>query len=254
MGDGINDAPAIKAADVGISVNTATDIAKEAADIILLEKNLQVLIDGIVSGRKVFTNLTKYILNTVSANYGNMFTVAASSMFLPFIPLLPSQILLNNLITDTPMLAIASDNIDAEQLRKPKKLDLKMIRYFMSVFGLLSTFFDLALILTLIYFFKAGPQLFRTAWFLESALSEVIVTFAIRTKKPFYQSVPGRALAGFSVLTVLALIAMVYLPIGAIFEFVPIGSTMLLFILGIIFAYFAAAEILKRFFFKKFEF
>lgn len=254
LGDGINDAPAIKIADVGISVNTATDIAKEAADIILLQQGLKVITDGIIEGRKIFTNITKYILNTVSANYGNMFTVAASSVFLRFIPMLPSQILLNNLITDTPMLAIATDNIDQEQLKKPKKLDVGMIRSFMTFFGLMSTIFDMTLILTLIFVFKAGPELFRTAWFLESALSEVLVTFAVRTKKPFNKSAPGKLLFWISVSIIITLFLLVMSPLGALFEFVTLDAGILGFIGIIVLAYFTTAEIGKRHFFKKFEF
>jgi P-type Mg2+ transporter len=252
IGDGINDAPAIKIADVGISVNTATDIAKEAADIILLQQSLGVIVNGIIEGRRIFTNITKYILNTISANYGNMFTMAASSFFLKFIPLLPSQILLNNLVTDTPMVAIAGDNIDSEMLKKPKKLDIKMIRKFMSYFGLISTVFDMTLILTLLFVLKAEPQLFRTAWFFESALSEVVVTFAIRTQKPFYRSMPSRLLLGISAAVVIMLVLLVYTPIGNIFEFVTLNTTMILFIIGIVAAYFTAAEIAKKRFFRKY--
>jgi len=252
MGDGINDAPALKISDVGISVNTATDIAKEAADIILLEEGLNVVVEGIIDGRKIFTNITKYILNTVSANYGNMFTVAFSSLFLKFIPLLPSQILLNNLITDTPMLAIATDNIDNEQLKKPKKLDLKMIRNFMTFFGLLSTVFDMTLILTLLFVFKAEPTLFRTAWFFESAVSEVVVTFAIRTSKPFYKSKPSKLLFFMSAAVVASLVFIVFTPFGKLFEFVTLDVNMMLFIGAIIAVYFVSAEFLKRYFFKRF--
>ncbi len=252
MGDGINDAPAIKAADVGISVNNATDIAKEAADIILLQKNLKVVTDGIIEGRKIFSNITKYILNTVSANYGNMFTVASSSLFLKFIPLLPSQILLNNLITDTPMMAIATDNIDAEELKKPRKLDVKFIRRFMSFFGLLSTCFDLLTILPLIFLFQAGTPLFRTAWFFESAISEVAVTFAIRTSKPFYKSMPGKALLGMSIIVFIVLFLLVFTPIGAIFEFVVLPAPILIFCLSVVALYCLSAEITKRYFFRKY--
>jgi len=252
LGDGINDAPALKIADVGISVNSATDIAKEAADIILLQNGLGVIVEGIIEGRKIFSNITKYILNTVSANYGNMFTVAFSSLFLKFIPLLPSQILLNNLITDTPMLAIATDNIDQEQLKKPRKLDVKMIRRFMSYFGLMSTVFDMTLILTLLFGFKTEPSLFRTAWFFESALSEVVVTFAIRTQKPFFKSKPGTLLFWMSAAVVASLFVLIFTPIGSIFEFVELNIGMMAFICGIVIAYFATAEIAKRYFFKKF--
>lgn len=254
MGDGINDAPALKIADVGISVNTATDIAKEAADIILLQKNLKVIVIGIMEGRKIFSNITKYIINTISANYGNMFTVAASSVFLKFIPLLPSQILLNNLITDTPMLAIATDSVDPELLKKPKKLDMKMIRTFMKFFGLLSTIFDMTLILTLLFVIKAEPTLFRTAWFFESALSEILVTFAIRTQKPFYKSKPGTMLMVISAIVVVLLILFVYTPLGSLFELTQLQPNILLLTFGIVAAYFASAELVKKYFFKKFEF
>lgn len=254
MGDGINDAPALKVADVGISVNTATDIAKEAADIILLQKNLKVIVVGIMEGRKIFSNITKYIINTISANYGNMFTVAASSVFLKFIPLLPSQILLNNLITDTPMLAIATDSVDPELLKKPKKLDMKMIRTFMKFFGLLSTIFDMTLILTLLFVIKAEPTLFRTAWFFESALSEILVTFAIRTHKPFYKSRPGTMLMVISAIVVVLLVIFVYTPLGSLFELTQLQPNILLLTFGIVAAYFISAEFVKKHFFKKFEF
>jgi len=251
MGDGINDAPAIKIADVGISVDNATDIAKEAADIILLQKNLKVITDGITEGRKIFTNITKYILNTVSANYGNMFTVAISSLFLNFIPLLPSQILLNNLITDTPMIAIATDKIDHEQLKKPKKLDLRMISRFMTFFGLLSTIFDLTLILALLLIFNTTQAEFRTAWFLESALSEIIVVFALRTTKTFYKSTPGKMLTILSISVIPSLLIIIYSPLGTLFEFTKLPATILLFIIGVIATYFFAAEISKRYFFSR---
>jgi Mg2+-importing ATPase len=254
MGDGINDAPAIKVADVGISVNTATDIAKEAADIILMQKSLNVVVEGIIEGRKIFTNITKYILNTVSANYGNMFTVAGSSLFLKFIPLLPSQILLNNLITDTPMVAIATDNIDPDQLKKPKKLDIAMIRHFMIFFGLLSTFFDMTLILTLLFVFKADPMLFRTAWFFESAMSEVLITFSIRTKQAFFRSRPGKLLLGISLCIAVLLFALVTTPLGSIFELTTLPLNILFFVFAIITCYFISAEVVKKFFFKKFQF
>jgi len=254
IGDGINDAPAIKIADVGISVNTATDIAKEAADIILLQKSLKVVTDSIIEGRKIFTNISKYILMTVSANYGNMFTVAASSLFLKFIPLLPSQILLNNLLTDAPMIAISTDNIDEEQLKKPRKLDVKLIRLFMTSFGLLSTVFDLILIFSLILLFKADIQLFRSAWFIESALSEILIALSLRTRKVFYKSNPGKSLLYISAAVVGILFILVYTPIGIPFEFVGFNLQMILFIIAIVAAYFASAEILKRSFFKKFQY
>lgn len=252
MGDGINDAPALKVADVGISVNTATDIAKEAADIILLEKNLQVVVDGVKLGRKIFANIRKYILNTVSANYGNMFTVALSSMFLKFVPLLPSQILLNNLVTDTPMLAISTDNVDEEVLRRPSKLNVKLIRSFMTSFGLLSTVFDLLLIFTLIYYFKTGPELFRSAWFLESALSEMVVTFSLRTYKPFWKSRPGGFLFWLTLSIIVLLFVFMYVPVLAgWFQLVPLSAPLLGWSVGVVALYFVACEIFKLRFFRR---
>lgn len=255
MGDGINDAPALKASDVGISVNTATSIAKEAADIILMEKDLDVVAAGVREGRRIFANITKYIINTVSANYGNMFTVAVSSVFLKFIPLLPSQILLNNLLTDTPMLTIASDNVDEDLLKKPRKLDLKMISGFMRFFGFLSTFFDLSLIFLLIFLFKADQTVFQSAWFLESALSEIAITFSIRTQKPFYKSKPGKLLFWTSAAMIPVLFALFAPnPVSGFFHFTKLNTPLFGLIIGIIIAYFAASELVKRLFFKKYVF
>lgn len=254
MGDGINDAPAIKVADVGISVNTATGIAKEAADIIIMQKSLKVVTDGVIEGRKIFGNITKYIRNTASANYGNMFTVAASSLFLQFIPLLPSQILLNNLLSDAPMLTIATDNVDPEMLKKPKKLNLKMIKDFMWFFGILSSVFDLTLIFTMIFYVKANPALFRTAWFLESSLSQLIIAFSIRTPKLFLRSAPGKLFSIVSLVILVVVFLFIMTPIGTLFQFVPLDLNMILFVLGIVSTYFLCTEIAKRFFFKKFEF
>lgn len=252
MGDGINDAPALKVADVGISVNTATDIAKEAADIILMRKNLDVIVDGVMLGRKIFANIRKYILNTVSANYGNMFTVALSSMFLKFVPLLPSQILLNNLVTDTPMLAISTDNVDEEVQRRPSKLNVKLIRSFMTSFGLLSTVFDLLLIFSLIYYFKTGPEVFRSAWFLESALSEMVITFSLRSYKPFWRSRPGAFLFWLTLGIIALLFAFIYVPVLAgWFQLVPLSAPLLEWCLVVVALYFVACEIFKSRFFRR---
>ncbi len=254
LGDGINDAPALKAADVGISVDTGSGIAKEAADIILLKKSLNVLAEGIIEGRKIFGNITKYIFNTISANFGNMITIAASSMFLKFIPLLPSQILLNNLISDIPLLTVATDHVDEDFVKKPKRWNMKLISRFMVVFGCISTFFDLALILPLAFILKATPELFRTAWFVESVLSEIIITFAIRTKMPFFKSKPSSWLVWTSLGASILTIALTYTALGGrLFAFTALPVPILFFIGGILAAYFVVAEIAKRFFFKRFE-
>lgn len=254
LGDGINDAPALKAADVGISVDGGASITKQAADIILMKKSLRVLEEGIIEGRKTFGNITKYILNTISANWGNMFTVAVSSLFMKFIPLLPSQILLNNLVTDLPMVTISTDNVDEEFIKKPKRWNLHLISRFMVFFGIISTFYDFCLILPLLLFFKIPIGVFRTAWFLESSLSEIVSTFAIRSKFPFYQSSPSKLLVRTSIFSFLAALALVYSPFGSLFfEFEKLPLGILIIIGGILLAYFASLEFAKRLFFKKFE-
>jgi Mg2+-importing ATPase len=247
LGDGVNDVPALKAADVGICVNSGVDVAKDAADIILLRKSLRVLAQGIVEGRKTFSNITKYILNTVSANFGNMVTVAASSLFLTFIPLLPSQILLTNLVSDLPLVTISTDNVDPDLLVRPRRWDLSLIARFMVGFGLLSVVFDLLLIGGLLFVVRAGTDLFRTAWFVESACSEILVTFAIRTQHPFFRSRPGRWLLVASVSTGLLAFALPFTAIGrTYFGFVSPPAGVLAFVVGILVAYFLAAETAKR--------
>lgn len=254
LGDGVNDAPALRAADVGISVDMATGIARESADIILLQKSLNVLAHGIIEGRKTFGNITKYILNTISANYGNMFTVALSSLFMKFIPLLPSQILLNNFMSDIPNISISTDNLDAEWLKKPKRWDIKFISRFMIYFGLISSFFDLALILPLLFIFKASPEIFRTAWFVESCLSEIIIVYAIRTKLAFYKSRPSKWLVGVSLVTILATLIIPYTLFGAdFFQFQKMPINIVIFIFAILITYFIVVELMKRKFYKKFE-
>lgn len=254
LGDGVNDAPAIKAADVGIAVDTGTLIAKDAADIVLLKKDLRLLASGVEMSRKTFGNVMKYILNTVSANYGNMLTVAASSLFLSFIPLLPKQILLNNFISDMPLFAVATDNVDPEFTKRPRRWNIKLIGNFMLFFGLISSFFDLMLILPMIYVWKFSPEVFRTAWFLESALSEMIVTFAIRTQRPFFKSSPSKLLILSTVFCVVGAVLLVILDFGhKLFEF----TTMPIYLWGwigvVLVSYFILTEIVKLSFFKKYD-
>lgn len=252
MGDGINDAPALRTADVGISVDTAADVAKEASHIILLDKSLDVIADGVEEGRKIFGNITKYILYTMSANNGNMITVALSSFLLPFIPMLPAQILLNNLLSDIPMLSIATDNVDEHYKKKPQKWNGDMILKFMVFFGLISTVFDLLLVGILYFIMKVDPTTFRTAWFLESLLSEIIIVFSLRTALPFFRSMPSMVLAAASVAVVaITLFAIYYEPVASLFHLVPLPQPILLLIGAILAVYFAANEVGKAIFFSR---
>jgi Mg2+-importing ATPase len=253
LGDGANDAPALRAAHVGISVDTGSGIAKSSADIILLRKSLRVLAHGITEGRKTFANITKYILNTISANYGNMFTVAFSSLFLKFIPLLPSQILLNNLVSDIPMLTVSTDRVDEDSLKRPRRWDMPFISRFMVVFGLISSVFDLMLILVLLFALKASTGLFRTAWFIESLFSELAITFSIRTRLIFVKSRPSGALLFSSFFCGFASLALIFSDVGhSWFEFERVPPAILGFIAGVIALYFVAVEVVKKVFFKRF--
>ena len=187
MGDGINDAPALHTADVGISVDSAVDVAKEAADIVLLDRGLDVLVKGIVAGRKTFTNTMKYIFIATSANFGNMFSMAGASLFLPFLPLLPKQILLTNLLTDFPEMTIATDRVDAIAIDKPHKWDIKFIQRFMIVFGLISSVFDYLTFVVLLYLLNANEEVFQTGWFTESIISATLIVLVVRTRLPFFK-------------------------------------------------------------------
>ena len=253
LGDGVNDAPALKLADAGISVDSAVQVAKEASSIILLEKSLGVIADGIAEGRKAFGNMTKYIMNTISANFGNMFTLAIGSLFLPFLPLLPSQILLANLVSDAPLLTISTDNLDEEGLRTPRRWNIGSIAKFALFFGLISSIFDFITISSLIYLLHANPGLFRTGWFIESVMSEILVTFSIRTRRRFYKSRPSRLLIVASVVMASATLLVVYSPLGLLFEFVNPPLWFLGLIFGILACYFFLVEGLKHLFFSRYE-
>lgn len=254
LGDGVNDAGALRAADVGIAVDSGADVAKEAADIVLLEKSLRVLADGILAGRQTFGNIVKYILNTISANFGNMSTVALSSLFLRFIPLLPSQILLNNLLSDGPLLTISTDNVDAELLRRPRRWHLEVISRFMVLFGLLSAAFDLALIGALLWVLHTGTALFRTAWFVESAMSEIVVTFAIRTRRPLFRSRPGRWLVTTSMAAAVVTLALPFTTAGQqTFAFVVPPVPVMALVAAVVLVYCLGAEVAKGAFFRRFD-
>ncbi len=251
LGDGVNDAPALRIADVGITVDSAVDIAKDSADIVLLEKSLDVLADGIKDGRKTFGNITKYIINTVSANFGNMFTLATSSLFFKFIPLLPSQILLANLVSDGPLTTISTDNVDESYLHKPKRWNIKMISRSMVSLGIISSLFDVITILVLYFLIKADVSTFRTGWFLESVISEVIITFSIRTNKSFWKSKPSKALIYSSLAAVAITIGLIYSPLAFLFQFDKLPVILLAAIAVILLGYFTSVEIAKRFVFKE---
>ena len=192
MGDGINDASALHAADVGISVESAVDVAKEAADIVLLEKDLGVLVQGVREGRTTFANTLKYVFMATSANFGNMFSMAGVSLFLPFLPLLPKQILLTNLLTDFPEMTIATDSVDSEMVDYPRRWDIKAIRKFMITFGLVSSVFDYLTFGVLLLILQATQDQFRTGWFLESVISASLIVLVIRSRNPFFKSRPAK--------------------------------------------------------------
>jgi P-type Mg2+ transporter len=253
MGDGINDVAAINAADVGISVENAVDVAREAADFVLMEKNLMVLVDGIKEGRKTFSNTLKYIFINTGSTFGNMFSVAIASLILPFLPMLPKQILLTNFITDFPYLTVASDNVDAEQLEVPGKWDLKFIRNYMVVFGIHSSIFDVITFLTLLYVLKVKESAFQTGWFVESILTELFILFIIRTHKNFFKSKPGKYLFLLSILGVIITIGLPYLPFAKQIGLTPLPILYLTTMLAIVAVYIITADILKVWFFKKFK-
>lgn len=246
IGDGVNDAPSLKAADVGISVNNGTDIAKDAASVVLLRKSLNVVADGIFEGRKTFSNIIKYIDSTISANFGNMFTLTIASLFLPFIPLLPSQILLNNLLSDVPMLTVSTDNVDKDELKKPRRWDINRITRFMVFFGLISSVFDIITMLLVYFMLSTDAALFRTVWFLESVLSEIFVVFAVRTAKPFYRSKPSGLLIAASIISTLIAIGILFSPLASFFQFAPVTPTVIAIVLGIVFVYVMIVELAKR--------
>jgi len=251
MGDGINDAPALHAADVGISVEKATDVLKEAADIVLLRKELAVLHQGIVQGRTTFANTLKYIFMATSANFGNMFSVAGASLFLPFLPMLPKQILLLNFLTDLPEMTIAGDRVDPEWVQRPHRFDIRYIRHFMFVFGLLSSVFDYLTFAVFLWFLHADPPQFRTGWFVESVVSAAVVVFAVRTRLPFMRSRPSRAMLGVTAAVVLFTVAIPISPLAAPLGFEAPPPIYLLAVLFIVAAYFAFAEIAKRAFYRR---
>ncbi len=250
MGDGINDASALHAADVGISVNTAADVAKEAADFVLLEKDLAVLGGGVREGRRTFSNTLKYVFMATSANFGNMFSMAGASLFLSFLPLLPKQVLLTNLMTDFPEMTIASDNVDPEMVAFPRRWDIHFIRRFMVVFGFLSSVFDYATFGVLLLIFHASGAEFRTGWFIESVISAALVVLVIRTRRPVFRSAPSWKLLTATLLVVAAVIAIPFTPLRSPLGFATVPPLMFAALAGIIVLYVLAAEVTKWLFYR----
>jgi Mg2+-importing ATPase len=254
LGDGINDTPSMKVADVSISVTNAVDIAKESADIILLQNDLKIIADGVAEGRKTFGNTMKYIQMATSSNFGNMFSAAGASLFLPFLPMLPVQLLLNNLLYSFAQLALPADNVDQTYIQRPQRLRTSFVRNFMVAFGPVSSIFDFSTFFVLLYVFRATAPMFQTAWFVESLFTQTLVIFVIRTRTiPFFRSKPNKLLL-FNIIIVLAL-AMVlpFTPLGSkIFGFVPLPMTFLLVLVGFIVSYMGLTELMKMWFYRRF--
>ncbi len=252
LGDGINDAPALHVADVGISVDTAVDVAKEASAVVLLDKDLHVVLDGVQLGRKTFANTLKYIRLTTSANVGNMLSMAVASLFLPFLPLLPRQILLLNFLTDIPSMAIAGDDVDPEQTRQPAGWDLREIRRFMMVFGAVSTLFDLITFAVLIWGVHASTTAFRSAWFIESTVTELVVLFSLRTSRPMFASRPSRLLLMLAVAVAAIVVAIPFVtPVARPLGLDRPSAPLLLIIAAIGAAYVLANEAVKRVYYRR---
>jgi Mg2+-importing ATPase len=250
LGDGVNDAPAMHAADTSVSVQQAVDVAREAADFVLLERSLDVIRRGVEEGRKTFANTLKYVLMTTSANLGNMVSMAAASLFLPFLPLTAGQILLNNFLSDIPAIGIADDNVDRELVDRPRRWDIRFIGRYMVEFGMLSSVFDFLMFGALLGIFRASPEVFRTAWFVESLLTELVVALLIRTQRPFVRSRPGTVLLGSTIAVIVLAFTIPYLPLTDVFGFVPIPGTLLGTIVLVTVAYVIATELQKQWFYR----
>ena len=251
LGDGINDAPSLHAADVGISVSQAVDVARESADIVLLRHDLGVLERGIAEGRRTFANTLKYIRITLSANFGNMISMALATPLLPFLPLTATQILLNNLLSDLPALALAADRVEPQGLRRAPRWDLAQVRRFMIVFGLVSSVFDLLTFAVLLHVFHAGPELFRSAWFVVSLLTELAVLLILRTRGPCWRGQPSALLAWTTAAVALFALALPWItPLHAVFGFTPLPPALLGALVVIVLAYALATEAAKAAFWR----
>jgi Mg2+-importing ATPase len=246
LGDGINDASALHAADVGISVDSAADVAKEAADLVLLEHDLGVVRDGVIEGRRTVENATKYILMGSSSNFGNMFSMAGAALFLPFLPMLPTQVLLNNLLYDVSEVGVPFDNVDAEALRRPARWDIRFVERFMLVLGPVSSLFDFLTFYALLSLFGAGEAMFQTGWFIESLATQSLVIFVIRTRKAPWQSLPNPLLTTLTIGVVLVGLLVPLTPLGSLFGFVEPPPAFYLFLVLAVAAYLLLVEVVKR--------
>ncbi len=252
LGDGVNDALALHRADIGISVESAADVAKDAADVLLLEKDLSVLANGVMEGRRIFANTIKYVLMGTSSNFGNMFSASIASVVLSFLPMLPGQILLNNLLYDAGQLAIPSDRVDREQLEAPSHWDIRFIRRFMLLFGPISSLFDFATFALMLVVFSAGPPEFRSGWFIESIATQTLIIFAIRTHRvPFFRSRPSPGLTIASLGVVAIGVWLPYSPLNGVLGFVPLPAPFFLALIGMIVLYLVLVEIAKKWFFAR---
>ena len=254
IGDGINDVSALHASDVSISVDTAVDVAKESADIVLLEKNLEVLVQGVHQGRTTLANTMKYVFMATSANFGNMFSMAGASLFLSFLPLLPKQILLTNLMTDFPEMTIATDRTDAEMVSQPRRWNISFIKKFMLTFGLISSFFDYLTFGVLLLILHAQPAQFRTGWFMESVISAAIIVLVIRSRRLFFKSQPGNYLLIATMAIVLVALIFPFTPLAKIFGFAPLPISFLVILGIIIVLYILTAELTKKIFYQKIDY
>ena len=252
IGDGVNDAPAMHAADIGLAVDQAVDVAREAADFVLLERSLDVIRRGIEEGRKTFANTMKYVLMTTSANLGNMVSMAAASLFMPFLPMTAGQILLNNLLSDIPAIGIADDTVDRELIDRPRRWNIKFIGRYMVEFGALSSVFDFLTFGALLRVFHASVAVFQTGWFVESLLTELVVVLVMRTIRPFFRSRPGTLLLRLTIVLIAVAFATPYMPFAGVFGFVPLSGAVIATIAVITVLYVATTEPLKRFFFRHF--
>ena len=253
IGDGINDAPSLHNADVGISVMNGVDVAKDAAKIILLDKDLAVLNEGIIEGRRCFANIMKYVIMSTSSNFGNMFSMAAASLFLPFLPMLPTQILLNNFLYDISQVAVPGDNVDEDLVHKPKRWQIGFIRQFMTIIGPISSIYDFLTFGVLLWMFHAStnPPLFRTGWFVESLATQTLVVFVIRTVgNPFRSRPSWRLLIGVVAVT-LAGVMLPYTRLGALLGFIPPPPELLGVIAFLALTYLILVQAVKTWFYRR---